>query len=798
MSKKPFKNLSARLNVETLENRVTPTCNVISGYVYYDLNNNGLFDSGESPIADTPIELRDAMGTVVGSTTTDSTGFYQFDTDMAHPGTDATLVKTVTFDPTQTNFSLSGLLDQFDPSLGQLESIEIQHDGSITSEIKAENFSSTSDSNITGTVSGTLSLSGPGGLSNVVNIAGAAGSFHATQYDGVTDFDGSSGGTFGTQTANGSNTIVLTGSDMDEYIGTGQVSITETSDATSDATGGGNLDVQVRSTAQSTVTVTYHYKQYDCLAPGDYTIVETQQPSGYGDGLESMDGVVDPNSVGTDTIAVTLNGVDLPNNNFGEVMLTQISGHVWHDANNDGILDPTEDLIPGVQITLDTAAGPMVTTTDANGFYSFVDLQPGTYTLHETQPANYLDGKDNAGTVNGVQMGSVVNDPAEDQIQSITLNGNESSENNDFGEIKPSSIAGHVWFDANKNGVRDATEAPIPGTTVTLTGFDDQGPVSLSMPTNANGEYKFENLRPGTYALQETQPVGFNDGQDNIGTPGGTPGNDNFSDIVLPEGFDGVDNDFGEVRPDTPTPPNPIPKAVGPLGMLPAISKAQMTSIPTWSNVDPVFRGQMAFVVGATITATGQQLDLIGTMSGVNALRNGTTPTAFVSNLWASDAHRALQVSNLYHTILNRAPTAAEIATTKQQLNTGTDTLDVMQSLYTSNEFQTLHATTDELATALSEKILSVTPGSAQLQAIVQSMANDPLDQVVHDLLHSNDGLANLVDDSYLETLRRHPSASESQSWVAQLQANTITLDALTQKLLTSAEFYQLAFANIH
>src|SRR5205085_6001635 len=140
------------------------------GHVYYDANNNGLFDPGEMAIANTPIELHDSMGTVVGSTTTDANGFYQFDTDIAHPGTDAELTKTVTFDPTQTNFSLSGLLDQFDPSLGQLQSIEIQHAGSITSEIKAENFSSTSESDITGTVSGTLTLTGPGGLSNVVDI----------------------------------------------------------------------------------------------------------------------------------------------------------------------------------------------------------------------------------------------------------------------------------------------------------------------------------------------------------------------------------------------------------------------------------------------------------------------------------------------------------------------------------------------------------------------------------------------------------------------------------------------------
>ena len=45
------------LNVEALEDRVTPTTNTISGFVYYDANNNGAFDAGEKPIANSQIVL---------------------------------------------------------------------------------------------------------------------------------------------------------------------------------------------------------------------------------------------------------------------------------------------------------------------------------------------------------------------------------------------------------------------------------------------------------------------------------------------------------------------------------------------------------------------------------------------------------------------------------------------------------------------------------------------------------------------------------------------------------------------
>ena len=39
---------------------IAQSCPVISGYVYYDINNNGILEAGEPPIAGSPIELRDA------------------------------------------------------------------------------------------------------------------------------------------------------------------------------------------------------------------------------------------------------------------------------------------------------------------------------------------------------------------------------------------------------------------------------------------------------------------------------------------------------------------------------------------------------------------------------------------------------------------------------------------------------------------------------------------------------------------------------------------------------------------
>src|SRR5205085_1541427 len=77
------------------------------------------------------------------------------------------------------------------------------------------------------------------------------------------------------------------------------------------------------------------------------------------------------------------------------------------------------------------------------------------------------------------------------------------------------------------------------------------GAVSLTATTTAGGAYSFANLRPGTYVLTETQPAGYLDGKDTIGTPGGTAGNDVFSNIVLATNVNGANNNFGELLPSS-------------------------------------------------------------------------------------------------------------------------------------------------------------------------------------------------------------------------------------------------------
>ena len=94
---------------------------------------------------------------------------------------------------------------------------------------------------------------------------------------------------------------------------------------------------------------------------------------------------------------------------FGELVAGSLSGSVFEDVNNDGVFDPGEVGIAGVDVTLtgvDDLGNVIDVTvqTDVNGDYLFDGLRPSDaagYTVTESQPAGFLDGIDTAGSLGG-------------------------------------------------------------------------------------------------------------------------------------------------------------------------------------------------------------------------------------------------------------------------------------------------------------------------------------------------------------------------------------------------------------
>lgn len=281
---------------------------------------------------------------------------------------------------------------------------------------------------------------------------------------------------------------------------------------------------------------------FDALRVGTYAITETQ-PAGYSDGKD-RDGA-DQLSVrndGFDHILVGL-GSQVGAFKFGE-STSFIAGYVYLDVNNDGIRQPTEAGLYGVMITLtgvESETGQaiqFITITNGNGQYQFLGVPLGTYTVTEQQPPDVLDGKDSLGSGAG---GAAFND----EFRGLIATG-VGANNYNFGEIGPASVAGMVYFDINNDG--SATGDPgIASVILTLTGTDDRGAaVSMSTVTAADGTFTFGNLRPGTYALNETQPAGYTNGVIAVGTAGGVATGTGINSIVLGVAQQGSGNLFGE------------------------------------------------------------------------------------------------------------------------------------------------------------------------------------------------------------------------------------------------------------
>lgn len=310
------------------------------------------------------------------------------------------------------------------------------------------------------------------------------------------------------------------------------------------------------------------YTLREALPSGPYTNRPSAVNAGQINGAPCASGCTPGTGIGgdaatTDRISqIDLSGSDGTEFNFGEAPSgSSLSGRVWLDTNNNGVIDGGEAGIGGVSVTLtgtDDDGNPvnLTTTTAADGTYSFPNLLPGTYTVTEpTQPPNTLNGITVPGSRGGTATSPGTTPSA---ISTITLGINQSSTDNNFGETPQGSIGGKVYFDNDNDGVVDGGESGITGVNVVLTGTDDLGnPVNITVVTDGNGGYTFPNLRPGTYAVTEpTQPPGTTNGITNPGTIGGTPTGtatppattpSAISNIVLIPGANSIDNNFGEI-----------------------------------------------------------------------------------------------------------------------------------------------------------------------------------------------------------------------------------------------------------
>ncbi len=92
------------------------------------------------------------------------------------------------------------------------------------------------------------------------------------------------------------------------------------------------------------------------------------------------------------------------------------------------------------------------------------------------------------------------------------------------------------------------TSHPIAGVKIEL--LDDRGSVVSTTYTDTAGEYRFEHIVPGQYAVRETQPDGYFQGSQRAGSHGGNASvADLITQIPVGSGQHLTDYDFCEILP---------------------------------------------------------------------------------------------------------------------------------------------------------------------------------------------------------------------------------------------------------
>ena len=243
---------------------------------------------------------------------------------------------------------------------------------------------------------------------------------------------------------------------------------------------------------------------------------------------------------------------DNPTNNESSASFKggyNLGGTIYRDSDGSYSKSDSEQRFKGVTVALlnedgtpvlDSEGKPMTAVTDEKGAYQFVGLAPASYRVVIVDP----DKGDLAGLI---PTQAYTGRGATEASVTIT---DASVQGVDFGLVAPATIGDRVWNDADGNGV-DNGEPGVPGVTVILK--DANGAEVARTTTDANGNYRFTGLVPGTYTVDIEVPAGFNAAMTSM-------------TVTVGEGEENLDVDFPLTVIPAPTPATTVAKVLARTG----------------------------------------------------------------------------------------------------------------------------------------------------------------------------------------------------------------------------------------
>ena len=433
----------------------------IAGNVYRDSNRSESKDATETVFQGVTVNLVDASGNVVATTTTDADGNYSF---SKLPAGDYT-VKVVkdgaikdmdqTEDPDGTKDNASGKISigadnptQTGVNFGYNPNNTIK--GSV---YRDDNRSSSRDGSEEGYQGQTVQLLDQDGNVVATTTTAADGSYSFEHLpDGTYSVkavkDGALTDTEQTEDPDGtkdnaSEPITLDPTQsvkegvnfgyVPDYSLSGTIYRDGNRSASHDSTENPYAGVTVNlldsagNVVATTTTDANGGYSFSKLPAGDYRVkVDTTGTLKGLDQTEDPDGIADSTS-GT----ISLNNTNRTQSgvNFGYIENNSISGTIFRDEARNGVKDPSDPRFPSVKVTLLDENGNVVetTTTDSNGAYKFSHLPDGKYRVKV----------DTTGVLNGLEQTLDPDTLKDSQSELIELGeSNPTVENVDFGYME--------------------------------------------------------------------------------------------------------------------------------------------------------------------------------------------------------------------------------------------------------------------------------------------------------------------------------------------------------------------------
>jgi protocatechuate 3,4-dioxygenase beta subunit len=463
------------LTAPNTNNRSSQTINLtgiasLGNFVWIDSNGNGVQNAGEPGVAGVTVSLFDSSNNLVGTTTTDGNGFYQFNN----------LTPSATYTVSlnnPANFATGGPLAGYGLTTPNVGDDALDSDATYVAGVPA----------ITGATTGAAGTNTPTYDFGFIPPASLGDRvWFDTDRNGVQD----------------AGELGVPGVTVTLYDSNGNALRTTTTD------GNGNY-------------------LFTGLTPGvPYSVGFSNLPTGYvfspqdagsNDGVDSdvnpATGRTAPVTLGPGEVRLTLDaGINQP-----PIAPVMIGNFVWRDTNSDGIQDAGEPGVAGVTVTVVRVDGnpvtdpagnavPTTTTTDGSGTYTFSNLAPGQYRVSFSNlPVGLVPTITNApGSLPG-------NDSNGLTATSAVLTAGQSDLTLDLGLIVPpvvGGLQGTVFLDPNRNGTRDTGESAVPAGTLVQLINPTTGAVVATVPTDVNGNYVFTNVTPGTYDVRPVPPAG--------------------------------------------------------------------------------------------------------------------------------------------------------------------------------------------------------------------------------------------------------------------------------------------------